>query len=74
MNLVGITIPGERVAAVPGKEVRYRNGSLVVEDVAESGLPDGGAATAPFAKRRRVTGPVLPASVPEAVSPRATLF
>jgi ATP-dependent Lhr-like helicase len=28
MNLAGIVIPGDRVAAVPGKEVRYRNGSL----------------------------------------------
>jgi len=57
LNPCGDYDPGERVAAVPGqKKVRYRNGSLVVEDVAESGLPDGGAATAPFAKRRRVTG------------------
>jgi len=30
-NLAGIIIPGERVAAVPGRQVVYRNGSLHVE-------------------------------------------
>jgi ATP-dependent helicase Lhr and Lhr-like helicase len=30
-NLVGIILPGERVAAVPGKQVVYRNGNLHVE-------------------------------------------
>jgi ATP-dependent Lhr-like helicase len=73
MNLVGIAIPGERVAAVPGKEVRYRNGSLV-EDVDEGGGANGTIATSGLATRRRFAGPVLPASVPEAVSPPATLF
>jgi ATP-dependent helicase Lhr and Lhr-like helicase len=28
MNLAGIVIPGDRIAAVPGKQVLYRNGSL----------------------------------------------
>ncbi|MCU1222379.1 MAG: associated domain protein, partial [Edaphobacter sp.] len=28
INLVGIVIPGDRVAAVPGKQVLYRNGKL----------------------------------------------
>jgi ATP-dependent Lhr-like helicase len=28
MNLAGIVIPGDRVSAVPGKQVLYRNGSL----------------------------------------------
>jgi ATP-dependent Lhr-like helicase len=32
LNLAGIVVPGERVAAVPGKEVRYRNGLLIVAD------------------------------------------
>jgi ATP-dependent Lhr-like helicase len=30
-NLVGIIIPGERIPAVPGKQVVYRNGSLHME-------------------------------------------
>jgi len=33
LNLIGIVIPGERVSAIPGKEVRYRNGSQAIEDV-----------------------------------------
>ena len=28
LNLVGIVIPGDRVSAIPGKQVRYRNGHL----------------------------------------------
>ena len=28
MNLAGIVIPGDRVPAVPGKQVLYRNGIL----------------------------------------------
>jgi ATP-dependent helicase Lhr and Lhr-like helicase len=28
MNLAGIVIPGDRIAAVPGKQLLYRNGSL----------------------------------------------
>jgi ATP-dependent Lhr-like helicase len=31
MNLVGIVVPGDRVPAVPGKQVLYRNGSLQSE-------------------------------------------
>jgi ATP-dependent helicase Lhr and Lhr-like helicase len=27
-NLVGIVIPGDRVSAIPGKQIRYRNGQL----------------------------------------------
>jgi ATP-dependent Lhr-like helicase len=33
-NLAGIIVPGERVAAVPGRQVIYRNGSLHIESVA----------------------------------------
>jgi ATP-dependent Lhr-like helicase len=42
-NLAGIIVPGERVAAVPGKQVIYRNGSLLMErneeDMAANLLP-----------------------------------
>jgi len=43
MNLAGIVIPGERVPAVPGKQVLYRNGNLHTEDgtvAASSGPTD----------------------------------
>jgi ATP-dependent Lhr-like helicase len=29
MNLAGIVVPGERVAAVPGRAAKFRNGVLV---------------------------------------------
>jgi ATP-dependent Lhr-like helicase len=32
MNLAGIVIPGDRVPAVPGRQVLYRNGNLHIED------------------------------------------
>ena len=47
MNLVGIVVPGERVAAVPGKEVRYRNGVVWIEGV-EAAQP-----AVPAANRKR---------------------
>jgi ATP-dependent Lhr-like helicase len=37
-NLAGIIIPGERVPAIPGKQVIYRNGSLHVES-SEQAVP-----------------------------------
>jgi ATP-dependent Lhr-like helicase len=43
MNLAGIVIPGDRVPAVPGKQVLYRNGNLHTEDgtvAASSGSTD----------------------------------
>jgi len=32
LNLVGILVPGERVSAVPGREVQFQNG-VVVEEI-----------------------------------------
>jgi ATP-dependent Lhr-like helicase len=31
MNLAGIVIPGDRISAVPGKQLLYRNGTLHCE-------------------------------------------
>ena len=48
-NLAGIVLPGERVSAVPRKEVRYRNGQLLVpdEDVREFEETSAGVLAAP---------------------------
>jgi ATP-dependent Lhr-like helicase len=32
LNLVSIVIPGDRISAIPGKQVAYRNGNLHIED------------------------------------------
>ena len=37
LNLAGIVVPGERVPAVPGKEVLYRGGVLAVEETENAG-------------------------------------
>jgi ATP-dependent Lhr-like helicase len=34
MNLIGSIIPGDRISAIPGKFVRYRNGCQAAEDIA----------------------------------------
>jgi ATP-dependent Lhr-like helicase len=39
MNLAGIVLPGERVPAVPGRFVRYRNGSLLQSEL-QSASPE----------------------------------
>lgn len=39
INLIGIVIPGERVPAVPGKQVLYRNGNLHAEDTGDVTIP-----------------------------------
>jgi ATP-dependent Lhr-like helicase len=36
LNLAGILVPGERVAALPGREVQFRNGAVVEEAAAVS--------------------------------------
>jgi len=38
-NLAGIVIPGERIAAVPGKQVVYRNGNLHFESSDQQDMP-----------------------------------
>jgi ATP-dependent Lhr-like helicase len=50
MNLIGIVIPGDRVSAVPGKSVSYRNGALATEDTTvAAGTQSGEAEVEPQA-------------------------
>ena len=54
LNLAGIVVPGERIAAVPGKCVRYRNGAVCTE---------GGAAAVSAIDKLRIQGNPLPAGI-----------
>jgi ATP-dependent Lhr-like helicase len=63
LNLAGILVPGERVAAVPGRELRFRNG-VVVEDELSAPL----ALSAPRPARARNIADILRA---EAITPRS---
>ena len=68
MNLVGIVVPGERVASVPGKVVRFRNGHAVEEIPNAENLP-----TAPRRTRiPRYEPPPVPLRTTEA--PALRLF
>jgi ATP-dependent helicase Lhr and Lhr-like helicase len=80
LNLAGIVVSGERVPAVPGKEVRYRNGSLADEDPADDGTK---AAQKPAVPRSRAViaarrGSVAPTARPHVavdnVTSALTLF
>ncbi len=63
MNLAGIVVPGERVSAVPGKQVRFQNGALYVDPDA---VPQPSSSAIVDLPKNRATVPagVLPASVP----------
>jgi ATP-dependent Lhr-like helicase len=77
LNLAGIVIPGERVPAVPGREVRYRNGSLAGEGADNPEDATHVAAIAPPAPAaRKHRFPLLvPPTIPAKSSPPApTLF
>ena len=39
LNLAGIVVPGDRVAALPGREVRFRNGAVILDLIDESAAP-----------------------------------
>ena len=48
MNLAGIVIPGDRIPAVPGKQVLYRNGTLHSESEPATISPEKIPATLPI--------------------------
>ncbi len=62
INLVGIVIPGERVAAIPGKQVRYCNGHLHLDESSDGISPRN---TAPTRIRTALTPAALPVAVPQ---------
>jgi ATP-dependent Lhr-like helicase len=77
LNLAGIVIPGERVAAVPGKEVRYRNGLLVLangQSPEDPALGEGKVAPVPAARRHRFPLAIPPPLPAESVPAAPTLF
>ena len=39
LNLVGIVVPGDRVAAVPGREVCFRNGAVILDEPTMPAVP-----------------------------------
>ncbi len=76
LNLAGIVVPGERVPAVPGREVRYCNGVVFIEG-AQTPEPSQSAKTVrriPSARKPRFLRPILPALPVEPAPPAPTLF
>ncbi|MCU1226850.1 MAG: associated domain protein [Edaphobacter sp.] len=66
INLAGIVIPGDRIPAVPGRQVLYRNGTVLTESKAESG-----AAILPA---QSISSQLPPAMLPVATAPGLRLF
>jgi ATP-dependent Lhr-like helicase len=64
LNLAGILVPGERVSAIPGRELRFRNGVVVEEDSPEPVV----ASPRPRPARTRSIADVMRA---EAIKPRS---
>jgi ATP-dependent Lhr-like helicase len=78
LNLAGIVIPGERVPAVPGREVRFRNGILANEsrEATEGALP-APTHVQPLKlppRNRRLPSPMLAALPAKALPSAPTLF
>jgi ATP-dependent Lhr-like helicase len=74
LNLAGIVFPGERVASVPGKEVRYRNGLPASADCESPAHADARATPVFATKRHRFRLPVTPTTPAERAPIAPTLF
>ena len=77
LNLAGIVVPGERIPAVPGREIRYRNGVVFVEgelNPEASALPDRMQQPIASARKLRFLRPILPIRTAETAPPAPTLF
>ena len=49
LNLVGILLPGERVAAIPGRQIHLRNGNLNGAESASDAIVEAISAVVPAA-------------------------
>jgi ATP-dependent Lhr-like helicase len=71
VNLVGIVSPGDRVPAIPGREVRYRNGAQAAED---AGSEPATALPNQRHKKHRFPFALPPVRIPVADPPALRLF
>jgi ATP-dependent helicase Lhr and Lhr-like helicase len=75
LNLAGIVLPGERVPAVPGREVRYRNGLLVVENEDKEDTTPVETRISPVrTAKKRFPAPIPPSIPAKSTPPALTLF
>jgi ATP-dependent Lhr-like helicase len=72
LNLAGIIVPGERVSAVPGRAIRYRNGSLKLEDAPDT--PAAFTTPPPMPRKHRFPLAVVPPSAAKPAASAPTLF
>jgi ATP-dependent Lhr-like helicase len=66
INLAGIVIPGDRIPAVPGRQVLYRNGIVLTES---KGVPE-----ADIIPTESIPTQLPPAMLPAAAAPGLRLF
>ena len=77
LNLAGIVVPGERVPAVPGREIRYRNGVIFIEGARNpEDSPPTETVRQPISSVRkpRFPQPILPTPPAEPSPSAPTLF
>jgi ATP-dependent Lhr-like helicase len=76
LNLAGIVVPGERVPAVPGKEVQYRGGAVFIEDMETGDAPVSEESPRPVrsARRNRFFAPAAAETPTGSASPEPRLF
>jgi len=72
LNLVGILVPGERVAAVPGREVPFQNGVVVEEAAVAEDAVLPAVSPAPIRRRTRTVAEMLRAEAGTTRAPQAT--
>jgi hypothetical protein len=70
MNLSGIVVPGERVAAVPGKYLHFRNGIVAGDQVSTAESVAAETPRREHLPRYQQPGPAMPATE----APALTLF
>ncbi len=81
LNLVGILVPGQRVAAIPGNQVRFLNGAVEEDETPTAEIPSRTQVSTPPRKARRSIADFLrseaggpPARTPTTTSQTPSLF